>query len=176
MVYKGKASSGLALRVGERNSVTLPLNVLLPGPQWCTPICSWCLSAQTTAQGRFGPAVFISFPVAVKKTKPTQTQKQLKGERVSLTARGAGCQGRDVKTVAPAVSEEAEGWRCAASLFPFSPQSRIPARNWHPLQWVSLPPSGQAVRTSSSSHAHNLQVVLDSVIGLVTLNMPPNMC
>lgn len=61
------------------------------------PICSWCLSAQTTAQGRLGPAVFISFPVTVKK-KPTQTQKQLKGESVSLTARGAGSQGRDVKT------------------------------------------------------------------------------
>jgi hypothetical protein len=32
MVCKGKAWSGLALRVGERNSVILPLDLVLPGP------------------------------------------------------------------------------------------------------------------------------------------------
>lgn len=97
MVRKDKASSGLALRVSERNSVLLPFNVVLPGPQWCMPICSRCFTAQTATQGtgKAWTSCLDFFPIAVEKKK---SQKQLKGERISLTVQGAGCQVRDVKT------------------------------------------------------------------------------
>lgn len=68
VVRRDEASSGLALHMGERNSAIVPSDVVLPGPQWCKPICSCCFTASATTRGRLGPAVFISFPVAVKRT------------------------------------------------------------------------------------------------------------
>lgn len=79
MVRKDKASSGLALRVGERNSVLLPFNVVLPGPQWCMPICSRCFTAQTATQGtgKAWTSCLDFFPIAVEK-KITRRRSNLR--------------------------------------------------------------------------------------------------
>lgn len=50
MLRKDETPAGLALHISGRNSVILPRNVILPGPQRCMPICSCCFTAQTTAQ------------------------------------------------------------------------------------------------------------------------------